>query len=449
MSLKSVRGMFGWIRPGKNKEAAPLSRQGSAAERRELVLRHGYNGMSFLALYRGWEYFHPAQGEGFIAFERQNGTALAVGDPIGPEDGQVALVEAFRAYCSREKLTPAFVGATPRLASECLREGWKALKIGEEPIFRLDDYAPRGNRTKKVRSAANQARKGGVVIEVVPAGQRPPYAVAKEMEEVQAAWQCSRKISALAFTLRLCPLEHADDKVILMARRAGRLEAFVTCIPAPASASYYIEDMIRRPDAPNGVSEMLFLAAVEECKARGATTANLGLAPLRNAARQNAGHRVTGRALQFTFSHLNVFYKFKPLEHFKAKFGPTHWEDSYLIYRPGRLRRVAFALMNAFTPGQFGPVTAAFSRLQTPAADGQRRMSPAHIAGMCASAAVAVGYSALALQHPGLFMPFDYVARGFAFPVREVGEAARAHLVVDSIVAALVGGWYVRTARRD
>jgi hypothetical protein len=194
---------------------------------------------------------------------------------------------------------------------------------------------------------------------------------------------------------------------------------------------------------------MLFLAATEECRARGATTANLGLAPLRNTRRQRPGQRLPGHALQFTFNHLNGFYKFKPLEHFKAKFGPARWDDSFLVYRPGRLPRVGFALLNAFTPGKFGPVAAALSRLQTPAPDGQRRMSPGHIAGMFASAGVAVGYSVLALQHPGLFTPFDYAGRGFAFPVREVGEAARAHLVVDSVLVMVAGGLYARSARGD
>ena len=89
-------------------------------ERRELALRYGYNGMSFLTLYRGWEYFHPAEGEGFVAFERHNGVALAVGDPVGPPESQLGLIEGFRAFCGSEHLTPAFVGATPRLADSCV-----------------------------------------------------------------------------------------------------------------------------------------------------------------------------------------------------------------------------------------------------------------------------------------------------------------------------------------
>ena len=429
--------------------AAGAARPGTPEERRTLVLRHAENGMSFLTLYPGWEHFHPAAAEGFVAFERHNGSALACGDPICAPGGEESLVKAFAAWCAAERLTPAFVGATPAIAALCRAMGWRTLKIGQEPIFELAGYAPRGNRTKKVRSAANQARKGGVTIECVPVGHYPPSAVAQEMREVQKLWQSSRKITALAFTLRLEPLTLAADKIILLAYKDARLEGFVTCIPIGGRNGYYIEDMMRRPAAPNGVSEMLFLAAVEAARARGATMANLGLAPLRDAARQPAGHRVIGRALAFAFKRLNLFYKFKPLEHFKAKFGPDAWEDSFLVYRPGQLPRVALGLLNAFTPGKLGPVTAALSRFRHSPTGEHHRFAPGHVAGMGLTTALALGYSAVAVQHPGLFLPFEVAAHGFAFPVVELGEVARAHLIIDSILFAAGAGWFLRSTRRE
>jgi hypothetical protein len=80
---------------------------------------------------------------------------------------------------------------------------------------------------------------------------------------------------------------------------------------------------------------------------------------------------------------------------------------------------------------------------------GERQFSPGNVAGMLASAVLAVGYSLVALQHPFLFAPFDYAGHAFAFPFKEAGEQARAHLVVDSLLLLLGGGWYARSARRD
>jgi lysylphosphatidylglycerol synthetase-like protein (DUF2156 family) len=427
------------------------SRPGSARERHDLVSRHGYNGMSYLALYPGWEYFHPPAVEGFIAFERHNGVALAVGDPVCAPGDETAVLDAFRTFCQADRLTPAFAGATARFAGVCRERGWKTLKIGEEPLFALADYAPRGNRTKKVRSAANQAQKTGVIIEKIPAGASPSLQAAREMDEVLSEWKASRKITALSFTLRLAPLAGAEDKAILLARKNGRLEGFVTCIPIAGRNGYYIEDMIRRPTAPNGVSELLFLTAVGECRVRGAEMANLGLAPLRNTSQQPAGHRLIGHLLHFTFRKLNFFYKFKPLEHFKAKFGPTAWEDAFLIYRPGRLIRVSFALLNAFTPGKLGLVTAPRGRSGRPVTEpgGGRRWSAGHLAAATITGVAAAAYSALAIQNPALFVPFEVAEHVFARPLLLAGGAARGHLVIDSLLVAVAGGWYVNSARRD
>ena len=427
----------------------PLAREGSPAERHALALRYGYNGMSFFTLYRGWEYFHPPEGEGFIAFERHNGVALACGDPVCAPADQEAVLEAFRAFCSGEKLTPAFVGATPRFAETCRASGWKMLKIGEEPLFDLKSYAPHGYSAKKMRSDARRAARDGMVVEVIPSGERPPLGVAREIEEVQAAWQATRNVNPLSFTLRLAPLSFAADKLIAIARCNGRIEGFASAIPVVGRKGLYLEAMIRRPDARGGTSESLFLAVTDTCQARGVELLATGLSPLRNVADQPHGHRLVGRALQFTFRHLNFFYKFRPLEHFKAKFGPTEWEDSFLIYRPGRLLRVSLALLFAFTPGRFGPFTAALSRFRKRTAGGQRRLSPGHAAGMEATLALAAGYSALAVQNPVLFDPFRILLAVSTFPVREAGEQARSHLVVDSVLLLAAGGWYARSAGRD
>lgn len=442
--------VFGFLKLRKQVPLSPiLSRAGTAAEREALALRYGYNGMSFLTLYPGWEYFHPVEGDGFIAFERHNKTALVCGDPVCAEEDVTTLCEAFCAYCAAERLSPAFVGTTERFAASCRDSGWKTLKIGEEPLFDLEHYAPRGYSAKKMRSDAKRAVRDGLKIEVVPAGQVPSATVAREILEVQQAWQTTRKISALSFTLRLAPLAFAEHKLLIVARLNGRIEGFVSGIPVPARNACYLEAMIRRPDAKGGATESLFLAAIDECRARGIGMVATGLAPLRNTRSQPDGHRAIGCLLQFVFLRLNFFYKFRPLEHFKAKFGPTEWEESFIVYPPRQLGRVGVAVLNAFTPGRFGPVKAMCSRFRSPGREKGRRFSPGNLAGMAASTAVALVYSAVAIQHPALFAPVDLGAHALTFPVKELGEAARAHLIVDSIIAVAAGGWYVRSARGD
>jgi lysylphosphatidylglycerol synthetase-like protein (DUF2156 family) len=422
-----------------------FSREGSVEERLRLVLSAGGNGLSFLTLYEGWEYFHPRGYEGFVAFERHAGVAVACGDPVCLLKDQSRLIADFLAFCAANRLTPAFANASAEALAAYAAAGLNAVKVGEEPLFDTATYGPRGDRAKKVRSAANQARKNCVAIEVLPAGTRPSMSVEREIREVVGEWRRSRQVKALGFTLRLSPLALAEEKALILARHNGRLEGFLTCVPYRAGQAYYVEDLVRRPDAPNGASELLVLAAVEECRRRGATVANLGLAPLRGSRQQPQGIRGLGAVLDFTFRRLNLFYRFKPLEHFKAKFAPTAWEPAYLVYPPGKLHRAGLGLLSAFTPGKFGALTTATSRFRKPAEQPEPGFAaPFPWRGAAVTAAIG------GLAATGMLLDHDFPKEALIEMTRPIAAAeslARAHLLLDSVVALLGGGWLIRSRR--
>lgn len=426
--------------------AGPGRREGSAAERRATLLALGYNSLAYIALYDGWEYFHAEGIDGFIAFERHNRVATACGEPVCGEGDTADLVAAFRAWCAAEGLTPAFAGASARFARACSEDGWEVLKIGEEPILDTATYGPRGNGAKKVRSAANHGRKAGVSIEVLAPGRAPSPATAAAMESVAAAWRESRKVTALGFMLRLHPLDGITDKVVALAWYHGRLEGFATCLPIPARGGVCIEDLIRAPGAPTGVSELLVLAVVEACRERGLGSVNLGLAPLRGAAAQPHGHRAAGWLLQVVSRRASFFYGFRSLEHFKAKFQPTAWEDAFLVYRPQRLARTSMALLTAFTPGTLGPLTTALSRFRR-IGPRDRRWTPAEVAGGVATGAAAAAMAAVALHYPALVAPVSVPGHGLAHAAAVAERLARAHPRIDSMLLLGAGGLYVRSAR--
>ena len=412
------------------------------AERVELASRLASNSIAFLGLYEGWQYFDGQVANGFVAYERHCGVALACGEPIATPEDVSSLVEEFTAFCEEQGLRPAFASSSRAFAQASSERGWQCLKIGEEPWFDSETYAPRGNSTKKVRSAANQGRNNGVTIEVVDEGCAPSPAAVIAMREVIDEWRSSRKVRALGFTLRLQPMTLAQHKMILFAWQNGRLQAFLTCIPVPARNAASVEDLIRRPSAPNGVSELLLLAAIESCRDRGIARLTLGLAPLRAAATQPFGHRKVGRMLGSVGRHLNIFYDFRALGHFKAKFAPTHWEDSYLVYPPHQLPRCALALAVAFTPGRLGGIQTLFSRWRL------RTAYPLlnRAASITSFAAVAAVGAFVAVNTPAL-TPFVIAERDFVRVAFGVGSQVRHHLYVDAFLAAGLGAAYLRSAR--
>ena len=404
--------------------------------------RFASNSLAFLGLYDGWEYFDSRTCDGFVAFERHGGVALACGEPVACPDDLEALLGEFGAFCESEGLRPAFASASNDFAQFASEHGWACLKLGEEPWFDAKTYLPRGNRTKKVRSAANQACKGGVTIEALRSGTSPSTAATAAMQEVVEEWRMSRKVKALGFTLRLEPLTLSEQKLTLLAWQNGRLQAFLTCIPIPARNAYSVEDLIRRPTAPNGVSELLLLAAVDACRDRGVQMLTLGLAPLRRAELQAFGQAKAGKILGFVGKHLNMFYDFRALGHFKAKFAPTSWEASYLVYPPGHLGRCVIALILAFTPGRFGALQTFFSRWRI------RTAYPLldRLAAVAGVAFVGVAGAFLAMHSPAL-APFALAERDIVRLTLGVGGQAREHLVIDGLLAAGFSALYLRSAR--
>ncbi len=402
--------------------------------------QYARNGLAFLTLYPGWTYFDlPAKG--FIAFERHSRVAVVVGDPVCVPGAESEIVAAFLQFCRQEKITAAFANAREDFLETYRSAGLALLKIGEEPVFDCATWAPRGDRAKKARSAANQASKAGVTIQVLEPGATPPSAVAREVDEVIDEWRATRKIHALGFTLRLAPLELAEDKIILLAQHEGRIEAFLTCVPYANGRAYYFEDLIRRKGAPTGASELLVIAAVNECRMRGADIANFGLAPLRRSNAQPVARPVLGRVLDFTFRRLNLFYRFKPLEHFKGKFAPTRWEPAYLVYPPGKLVAASVGLLNAFTPGKTGPIRAVTSRF---------RLHPESGSVWSDIVVTTVGGLVSALAIVALWGNPDIgidAAVASLSPMEFVGTLARAHVVIDGVLAVAGAAWFARSRK--
>ena len=67
---------------------------------------------------------------------------------------------------------------------------------------------------------------------------------------------------------------------------------------------------------------------------------------------------------------------------------------------------------------------------------------------MVATLAAAAGYAAAGLQHPELLDPLRFGVHTLTAPLVDAGDAARDHLVVDSLLLIGAGGWYIRSAHR-
>jgi len=421
-----------------------MTRPETAAERRlRLVDTHAYNGLALLTLYDGWRYFEPAGIDGFIAYELHRNTAVACGDPVCAEADLPAIITNFAGHCAARGWRFSFVGASARVGKVAASLGLHAIKVGEEPFFDLATHTLRGRAAKKARSAINLARRTGIVVEEY---RDPSPAVDTEIEEVARDWLEHRHAPPMGFLLRSRPFARRDRKRTFIAMHDGRVVAALICSPAASRRLLYVEELLRRHDAPYGTGELLIEEARRHARAEGYGLLSLGTSPLQGATKQPFGrYRPITLLFKLICLKVNFVYSFRSLNHFKKKFAPSFWEDSFFIYE-GAIMLTAFAVISAF--GADG-----LPSLVLPKKMQWLRFVPAAVLWTGAVAGVVVTAVA-AWQFPALTLPARLGFHTF-FLAREPADVAfdraqvalAAHRVIAAIVALALGAAVWQRAR--
>jgi phosphatidylglycerol lysyltransferase len=227
-------------------------------------------------------------------------------------------------------------------AAELRAAGLQALKIGEEAIVPLQQFALSGRSFKHLRSTVNRLARDGVTFELL----RAPIeeAVVSELAEVSEAWLRDGNHRERAFSLGAFSRAYASSCDIALVRTAGgRIEAFANLVPSYKSGQGNFDMMRRRSDAPDGAIDFLFVGLIEHFRQLGLTGMNLGLAPLANV----EGSGVVPATLRLLYAHGGGAFNFQGLRTFKEKWKPT-WEARYLVYRSDvQLPALAIAVARA------------------------------------------------------------------------------------------------------
>ena len=325
----------------------------------EMVRRYGYEYQSFLSLYGGMQSWVSRDPEAAVVYRRVGRVAVVAAAPLTARGDLLEVTRRFLDFCGRQKLDCLMLPVGGEYAAVARSCGMALLQIGESGYFKLPEWRPAGDRAKKVRAGVNQATRAGVRVEPYDPSQRLDLRARAEIEEVCQAWVNTREVDALGWLLELDPFHLSENKRYFLARRSdGTLEGMLVCSPIYARDGWYLEDLIRRPGAERGVSELLIVEALKRFAAEGAGLATLGTSPLAGVEPQGQ-FKQTSRLLKLIYEHLDAFYHFKALHRFKAKFAPSFVDQEYVAIYPPRIRlRMALAVIGAFDPAGFTGVMA-------------------------------------------------------------------------------------------
>lgn len=342
-----------WITYQRARAVIEADEQSLDASLLDLFLRYGYEHQSFVSLYGEKEVWRCSQPEAAVIYRRIGRLAVVGGGPLTARENLPEVTSLFLRFCREQNLdcvmTP-IAAESAEIAAHC---GMGLLKIGESGYFNLPGWKPAGDRGKKVRAGVNQARNAGIRIERYFPRVNKDQALKEEIEDLCQQWLDSREVDALGWLLELDPFQLAEHKQYFLARKAGgRLEAMLACCPIPARKGWYLEDLIRLPDAERGVSELLVVEALNALAAEGAQLATLATSPLAGVKGAGGDFKLISCILSLIYQHLEAFYHFKALHRFKSKFPPSFVDAEFAAIYPPRIGlRTIFSMANLMDPG--------------------------------------------------------------------------------------------------
>jgi phosphatidylglycerol lysyltransferase len=295
-----------------------------------IMRQYGRSALDFFKLWSDKSYYFNEPADCFVAYRVGKNFALALADPVGPEDRVEETVRGFSEFCRSNDWGVAFYQALPKYLATYHRLGFKRLKIGDDAIVDLTHFALEGKRRKNLRSNFRKFESNG--FHIVQHQPPVPPEILRDAKSVSDDWLMLPGHRERQFSLGLFEESYVrQTPLYTLVDRHGRMVAFVNRIQSYRPGEATIDLMRHRRDAPNGTMDYLFTRLFLDCKAESFQRFNLGMAPL-DGFHESEQPTLEERAVHYFVRHLNFIFSYSGLRHYKAKFADT-WEPRYLLYQ--------------------------------------------------------------------------------------------------------------------
>lgn len=306
-----------------------------------LLKRHSRHTTSFQILEPGYQYWFDGD-DTVIAYADTGRAWVAAGVPVASRRKLAAVTRRFIAAAEARGRKVRFFGVDRAFADTT---GLHRTHIGEEPFWDPTAWDQVLRNSKSLREQLRRARAKGVELRRVTAEEIEDEdgPTRRGIEALIARWLASHALSEMKFMVLVHPFSHPQERRYVVAERDGQTIGFAAAVPIYGLEGWFVEDIIRDPNAPNGTAESLVDAMMRTLAAEGSRTATLGLAPL-------AGEVNT--VLRLTRDYTAALYNFGGVRAFKEKLRPDRWEPVYLAYPHDHLGLWAMRdVLAAFAPG--------------------------------------------------------------------------------------------------
>jgi phosphatidylglycerol lysyltransferase len=293
-----------------------------------LVSAYGNSALDYFKTYSDKLYFFPKNDQSFIAYKNTASYALALENPVAPNDVEMrASVAEFDAFCRKKGLRSIYYRIPESSAPLYRSMGKSLLPLGQEAIVNLTSFTLEGKDKKSIRNGLHKMEREGYQFVVHPAPLNGR--LLQQLKAVSDDWLKMLDRGELTFSQGIFDeSEIKQQTVATMEDSDGKIIAFVNFIPGGSSTEANFDLMRRINDAPNGTMDFLFASMFTHLKSAGYTTCNLGMVPM-----AGLQHPVNlpENIIKLAYERLPQFAGFKSLRFFKEKFDPV-WETKYVAY---------------------------------------------------------------------------------------------------------------------
>ena len=330
---------------------------------RRLVLRFGWNAVSYQILNPGFRYWFSDQCEATLGFVKRSGYWIVAGGPVCDTKDVGEVVTEFEESAARDQCKVCYFGAAERLYDVCRNPpAYSTVALGAQPWWNPERWPQIIAGRKSLRAQLNRARNKGVRIiewaspenadrELI--GTTPLSVVNRAaLEACLKDWLAARPMPTMHFLVEPDMLQITADRRIFVALRQNAVCGFLVASPIPLRNGWLIEQIVRTTKAPNGTNELLLDHAMRALAASGAKYVTLGLVPLASQANAHWAKSALWLRLllRWTRAHGRRFYNFQGLESFKSKFQPDGWEAIFAISNQATFSpRAMYAIAAAFS----------------------------------------------------------------------------------------------------
>ncbi len=335
--LIAARRSFKVPRRSKRKLATSTAHPETA---KQLLRKWGGDTISWMTTWPDNRHMITADGQGYIAFVRHAGVAVALGDPVGPPEALSTTINDFVALCDKAAMVPFIFSCTAPTVAVTNALGWQSAQVAEDNLIDLPQLEFKGKKWQDIRTALNKGPKEGITFEMVSLAEQS-WRLVGQVQHLSEEWLGDKKLPEMGFTLGgLDEALDPDVKVGLALDKDRVIQGVTSWMPVYGGDDKIVGwtlDLMRRVDGGfRATMEFLIASSCLYFKAEGAQFLSLSGAPLAKSGPEAANETPVERFLDTLGATLEPVYGFRSLHQFKSKFQPRLSPDVHGLPRRGR-----------------------------------------------------------------------------------------------------------------